>query len=323
MKISVIIPIYNTDKYLALCLDSLLAQSFKDWECLLINDGSKDNSSEICDTYVKKDSRFKVFHTENAGVSSARNLGIDNSKGTYLAFIDSDDTVDPDYLKALYNGASNGKSELTVCGMKIIHSTHTIIHKPHLNSFSICNGNSDKFLELNKLYLLYGPYVKLYSINIIKSNNIRFPINIDFGEDLMFNYTYLEYVTHISVCENSNYNYFIRKGSLATKPRQDRHETELEQWEILYKFHLKKDLLSNNTKKYLFDRLYGIVYDSIIEIYNTKTISLFQRFYRIRTIIKLSHINKFNVTDTQNSLLRRSILKGQYAMVFIILELKK
>lgn len=97
-KVSVIVPVYNVEKYLHRCIDSILTQTFTDFEVLLINDGSKDRSGEICDEYAKKDSRVKVFHKENGGVSSARNVGLDNARGDLICFCDSDDFVTKDWL---------------------------------------------------------------------------------------------------------------------------------------------------------------------------------------------------------------------------------
>ena len=98
-KISVIVPVYNTEKYLHRCIDSILAQTFTDFELLLIDDGSKDNSGAICDEYAAKDSRVRVFHKENGGVSSARNLGLDNVRGEWVTFVDSDDWVEKEYIE--------------------------------------------------------------------------------------------------------------------------------------------------------------------------------------------------------------------------------
>ena len=97
-QISIVVPVYNVEKYLERCIDSILAQTFTDFELLLINDGSKDSSGLICDKYAEKDSRIRVFHKENEGVSRARNLGISNARGRWLCFIDSDDWVDKEYL---------------------------------------------------------------------------------------------------------------------------------------------------------------------------------------------------------------------------------
>ena len=97
-KISVIVPVYKTEAYLHRCVDSILAQTFQDFEVLLIDDGSPDRSGEICDVYAQKDRRVRVFHKENGGVSSARNCGLDNAKGEWICFVDSDDFLDTTYL---------------------------------------------------------------------------------------------------------------------------------------------------------------------------------------------------------------------------------
>lgn len=102
-KISVIVPVYNAEKYLHRCVDSILAQTFTDFEVLLINDGSKDKSGTICDDYAKLDSRVRVFHKENGGVSSARNIGVENMVGDYSIHVDSDDEILPTMYEKLYN----------------------------------------------------------------------------------------------------------------------------------------------------------------------------------------------------------------------------
>ena len=116
--ISIIVPIYNVEKYLRQCLDSIQDQSYQNFECLLINDGSPDNSADICKEYVSKDPRFRYIEKENGGVSSARNLGIEHSKGEYITFIDSDDWVDSDYLEVLYKSLTDEKADVAVSTYK-------------------------------------------------------------------------------------------------------------------------------------------------------------------------------------------------------------
>ena len=116
--ISVIVPIYNVENYLRMCLDSIQNQTYKNFECLLINDGSPDNSAEICREYAAKDSRFRYFEKENGGVSSARNLGIERSEGVYITFVDSDDWVEPDYLEVLYSIIVQEKADISVSTYK-------------------------------------------------------------------------------------------------------------------------------------------------------------------------------------------------------------
>ena len=109
-KITVIVPVYNTEKYLRRCVDSILAQTFTDFELLLVNDGSTDGSGAICDEYAQKDSRVRVFHKENGGVSSARNIGIDNAQGDWITFIDSDDRIEQRHLYLLYEARTENFS---------------------------------------------------------------------------------------------------------------------------------------------------------------------------------------------------------------------
>lgn len=116
-KISIIVPVYNVEKYLNKCLDSILAQTFEDYELLLIDDGSSDKSGNICDEYEKKDKRVKVFHKENGGLSSARNAGIDAACGEYIGFIDSDDYIDNDMFEQLYNDVTKNDADVAVCGI--------------------------------------------------------------------------------------------------------------------------------------------------------------------------------------------------------------
>ncbi|MCQ2577012.1 MAG: glycosyltransferase family 2 protein [Treponema sp.] len=115
-KISVIIPVYKVEQFLEDCVKSLLSQTFTDFEIILVDDGSPDNSGALCDKYAASDSRIKVFHKENGGVSSARNKGIEIAEGEWICFVDSDDWVEPDYLEVMYQTALENKADVSVCG---------------------------------------------------------------------------------------------------------------------------------------------------------------------------------------------------------------
>ena len=119
-KISVIIPVYNVEKYISRCLDSILNQSYKNVEIIIINDGSTDKSGLICDEYSKRYDNIRVFHKENGGVSSARNLGITVAKGEYITFADPDDFLNKDMYKILYDNAKNNNSDITICSVNEI-----------------------------------------------------------------------------------------------------------------------------------------------------------------------------------------------------------
>lgn len=147
-KISVIVPVYNVEKYLRRCIDSILAQTFTDFELLLIDDGSKDNSGDICDGYAMKDERVRVFHKKNGGVSSARNLGLDNAKGEWVSFVDADDYLDNCY----YNNFLS------------FHDISDIV----FTGFIIIKGNKKKKIVSEK----YCQYSKNNEIIIIENNRI-------------------------------------------------------------------------------------------------------------------------------------------------------
>ena len=115
--ISIIIPVYKVEKYLSRCLDSIMNQTFTNWECLLIDDGSPDNSGKICDEYAEKNHRFRVFHQQNAGVSAARNKGLDEAKGEWIGFVDSDDWIDNEMYNFMYNNAKMYNADVVCCGI--------------------------------------------------------------------------------------------------------------------------------------------------------------------------------------------------------------
>lgn len=198
--ISIIVPIYKAEKYIHRCIDSILTQSHTDFELLLIDDGSPDNCGAICDEYAVKDSRVRVFHKENGGVSSARNLGLDNAKGEWITFIDSDDWVESEFLDKLIGG---GNADLVVGGCY-----RTSGMKQHLEDRLYDMKSIPEFLDLylDKL-LLRTPWGKLFRRSIIEDNYIRFNKDIRFGEDTLVVFEYLCHCDSISSVAYCGYNY--------------------------------------------------------------------------------------------------------------------
>ena len=202
IKVSVIIPVYNTIKYLPKCLDSVINQNYQNIEIILVDDGSSDGSEKICDDYEKKDSRVIVFHQENGGVSLARNNGIKKASGEYICFIDADDFVHSDYIKTLVDNLN--ENTLSICQ----------IEKFQENVNIPINGNTgkkildkDHFIDLCNMSLLNTPCCKLYNKNIIEKNKVFFDTKISLGEDLLFNLNYLKYIDKIVVANQKLYYY--------------------------------------------------------------------------------------------------------------------
>lgn len=144
-KISVIIPVYNAEKYIEPCVQSILKQSFQEFELLLIDDGATDKSGEICDTLAETDSRITVFHNDNGGAAAARNYGVQKAKGEYIAFVDSDDTVNENYLEYLYQMALENGADISVCGFRKVYP-----EKISEQGAEISSGNGEEKAEDNQ-----------------------------------------------------------------------------------------------------------------------------------------------------------------------------
>ena len=311
--VSIIIPVYNAELYLDQCIQSIISQSYKNWECILINDGSKDRSGEICNKWGKKDKRIKVIHQVNQGVSITRNRGIKEAIGEYIAFVDSDDWLEIDYIEDLYNNIKSNKTDLVVCG--IIRNLnnkeeHTIPSCKGI--FKVSSRHEKEFNDLNNKYLLFPPYAKLYKKKIIEYYNIAYNENFSYGEDLLFNYTYLQYVENYSVIQKASYHYrILNNNSLSSKIRYNQFNIDYYQWEILRNFYLKHKLFSEDSKTYLHRRLWGIIYDGIFifpklkganynyikNILRTKEIYNLYHFYNIyhcSTWIKICILFRFS-----------------------------
>lgn len=204
-KISIIVPVYNVEQYLPRCIDSILNQSFVDFELLLIDDGSKDKSGKICDEYANKDDRIRVFHKENGGVSSARNVGLENARGEWLSFIDGDDEITEGYF--------NIRQE---------HEGVDVIIKP----YCVENGDGCVTCHQNELKILTGRD-KIFRYYVQKRNNAlwdkfikrktigtqRFYTNVSIGEDFLFFLSVLPEVKSIAFDDTGSYRYFLRQGS--------------------------------------------------------------------------------------------------------------
>lgn len=194
-EISIIVPVYKTEEYLPRCIDSILAQTFTDFELLLIDDGSPDNCGKICDEYAEKDSRIRVFHKENGGVSSARNVGLDNALGTYIGFVDSDDYITPDMYEMLYRGFHSGKDvQLSACGIRFEGKTETDSTIEDTEIHFLDNDDIVRNIFGCEHHLRLNIYNKLYPKKLI--GDLRFNTSIKIAEDVLF---LAEFIACVSV----------------------------------------------------------------------------------------------------------------------------
>lgn len=218
--VSIIVPAYNAEKTIKRCIDSLLEQTYKDIEIIIIDDGSQDSTEEKCKEYREKN-QIRYIKIENTGVSGARNWGIDNATGSYIVFVDSDDYIEKTMIEKLVNNAKN--ADLVICTKKTITKKGIIEEK--LNSEESSFTKKD-FVYLYKSKLINPPYCKLYRSEIINRYNVRFDKQISIGEDLLFNINYLKNITQNIVILNENlYNYEkVNESSLSEKYQKNMFE---------------------------------------------------------------------------------------------------
>ena len=242
IKISVIVPIYNSEKYLRECVESILTQTFTKFELLLVNDGSKDKSSIICDEYAAKDNRVKVIHKQNAGVSAARNDGIKIACGKYLMFVDSDDTIEPTFFEKAYCEAEEHCLDLYISGVKMLNvDGDTVLKEENYTLMKESSEYSVKQLleDLDKTYppvCILGPCCKLYKTEILKKNSIMFDESISRAEDAYFNFEFLKHIKSIWFSNSIFYNYMRRnEDSLYSKFYVDIYEIHYQYFETLRK----------------------------------------------------------------------------------------
>lgn len=245
--VSVIIPVYNSEKTLPACVQSILKQTYTDYELILIDDGSADHSSELCDELQEscrsRGVRCQVIHQKNGGVSSARNCGIDHASGEYFVCVDSDDVVEPCYLQDLL-AATEAHPELghVVCGYRCTSQVHDYIYTDR-EPFTVKSRRD--YMRLYDKVLIQSPCLGLYRTEIVRKHNIKMRKDLSLGEDILFNLAYLDAIGNVPIGVINKANYLYRdedQNSMNRKYRSDLHrifeiidhsvEDHLKKWEI-------------------------------------------------------------------------------------------
>lgn len=215
--VSVIIPIYQAEKYIKRCVFSVINQTYKDVEILLIDDGSTDNSLNICNELAQEDSRIRVLHQENSGVATARNRGIDCASGEYIFFLDSDDWIEKETLYELKTAMEDSSSDICFCGFCYVNEGDD---RKRISSSSAENEihtfMNEKFWELYWDTILFNIGTKLYKSKIIEEANIRFHTDMVVYEDVQFCMEYIEHTKKVRVMWQEFYNYFVGNNDSAT-----------------------------------------------------------------------------------------------------------
>ena len=297
--ISILMPVYNGQEYLEETVLSILNQSYKEFELIIINDGSSDNTKVICDNLEKIDKRIKIIHKENTGVSHTRNIALDNASGEYIAFIDSDDSVYKDYLKILLSSMEKSNGQLSVCGFKErkisangqVEDLSKVFYPKEVIAIE---EMKDLIMDFGNSGLLNPLWNKLYSREIIEKNNIRFKEDVKTGEDFIFNLQYFRKIKNICFSKEELYYYIRRNNNSITYQYIDNmYEKGLKIHSLLEDF-LKDMNFYNSKNKYILygNHLMG-VFSAFLNLFHKDCkLTLKQKKQYIKAIVNREYVNE-------------------------------
>lgn len=217
-EVSIIVPVYKTEAYLPRCIDSILAQTFTDFELILVNDGSPDRCGAICDEYAARDNRIRVIHKENGGVSSARNAALDVVVGTYIAFVDSDDTVSETYLEDLMQWRDYDYVTAGFAWQDRQNDWHVRVFEESDTTVDTIRAFPSQYLGK---YYFGSPWATLMKRELIEKNSLRFDTSVHSGEDTLFIITYLNCASSVKIAPLCGYNYHYYATSLVNRPHEN------------------------------------------------------------------------------------------------------
>lgn len=271
--ISVIIPVYNSARFLEECVESVMHQTFSDYDVCLIDDGSHDGSGPLCEALAARYEGLRVVHLgANRGVSAARNRGIAETSGDWLCFIDSDDWVSPTYLQELAEAVQSGPYDLVIGGMRSVRrgkKDDVVVPEPLELEWG--DGNEEARLKLFGSYLIFGPVVKLYRRELLDMHHVRFPEDVSYGEDLVFNMNYLQHCRRLRTIETAGYAYRrAETGTLSTSFLPQKFTWNLAQMRLVREYFFSRGMQSPRVEAYLAHRWWGIVYDALFDVYRFK-----------------------------------------------------
>ena len=267
--VSVIVPVYNTGKRLRRCVESLVNQTYKDKEVIIVDDGSESETAELCEELVREYGIVTCYHQKNSGVSAARNFGIEKAKGAYLFFADADDYAETGMLQCMVDNVLKHKAELVIAGYfyDIPHQDGSVEAILQEASAKVLEGRKkirENMVWLWDSSLMYNVWNKLFCHRIINEHEIRFPAGKPFNEDRDFIRDYIQQTTSLAVIDSCFYHYFREDEAAATgKYRPEMFAIRKEEFHRLTEFFRKMGIWDEEAKEYVcrehFDRIVGTV----------------------------------------------------------------
>ncbi|AXT59948.1 glycosyltransferase family 2 protein [Aquimarina sp. AD10] len=287
--ISVIVPIYNSEKYLDRCIDSICNQSYHNLEVILVNDGSKDKSLSICENFAKKDSRIQIIDIPNGGVSNARNTGLKAAKGEFIQFLDSDDFMTPKYIEVLYNCIKKEDDvDFVICGIKSLNNELQELGYEEAGNhiIDLKHPDEDVFFQLFDKFLMFGPVNKLFKRELLLTNDILFDISLSYGEDLLFNLEYLRLISKV-VITNEVYWCYIQDNtnSLSSKRLDDKFQIVERLHAEILTFLKTKQMDSLRFKALLHQRMFDCGYNDFAAIPRDSSLSFSEKKSKLKKLL--------------------------------------
>ena len=273
--VSIIVPVYNAEKYLSDCIESILSQSYKNFELILVNDGSTDCSAAVCRKYARQNKQIILVDRANGGGSSARNEGISKACGEWITFIDSDDYVSHDYIEHLVNLIGE---DIDLIQSGLIYFNTCKADETYLeilpDKLCLRADNPDECFTLATMPLITSPVSKLYRRHILLTHNVRFDVAITVGEDRDFNLSYLNRINRS--CTTGYAGYYYRKG-ITGNLSSNTDYIRLLNWDIAYLRKLKaffecRNCESAALERYLAHRLFNIYNDRLVQYFNSNNV---------------------------------------------------
>ena len=322
--VSIIVPVYNAERFLKECVQSILDQDYKNIELILVDDGSIDNSHKICLEFADIDSRVRVFHNENHGVSFTRNFGIDAATGDYICFIDADDLILPDYITSLLQSLTRADAEIVFCGYKLLYGERLVKKAPHLKPG--CYNFEDlsyRAIDDGTLSgILFGSvWGAMYKSSLIKESNVKFDPSVRRNEDGLFNLQLLPDADKIVISEYTGYIYRQWKTATAKK-------SEFTPSNQLYSV---SDIIQQRCEGYvdvdkqLKCRSLSIIFWNVLAVENTD-ISLLRLSKQLKAYVTSTEFDEiynnlnFAALNKYKKLLIGLIFKKQYSLFIILVK---
>lgn len=303
IKISVIVPVYNVEEYLEKCLNSLVNQTLKDIEIIVVNDGTKDNSQDIIDKFSKKYKNIKSYIKENGGLSSARNYGLKYAKGEYIAFVDSDDYVENNMYENMYNKAKEGNFDIVACDLKYMYGEEEVLAHSNLKK----DLTTKEEIKKSYIYIYPAAWNKIYKKELLK--DIEFKEKVWF-EDVEFLYRLYPRINSIGYINKYYYNYVQREGAI-TRIFNNKLYDYINNWNGIIDFYKKENLYDEYRKELEYCYVRYIYATFVKRAANYKNIEEYNRAVNIA----IKNVNEHFPKYKRNKYFYKS-LKGIYLLLF-------